>query len=49
MQEGHYRTALCVEGRVMFVTDDNIPTCSAQSQDVHDVQSNAYLFLLCKS
>ena len=48
MQEGHYRATLCVEGCVMFVTDDNIPTCSAQSQDVHDVQSNACLFLLRK-
>ena len=48
MRSGHYRTALGVEGRILYVTDDAMPACSVQDQDVYTVRHNAYMFLLRK-
>ena len=48
MRSGYYRTALCVEGRILYVTDDAMPACSVQDQDVYTVRHNAYMFLLRK-
>ena len=48
MRSGHYRAALCVEDRILYVTDDEMPACSARDHEVHTVKHNAYMFLLRK-
>ena len=46
VNQGHYRTILCVDGSMCYHTDDNQPATDFPEEDLELVERGAYIFLL---
>ena len=46
VHRGHYRAVFSSEGRVRFITDDNVQTCEPIPAEIETAQQNSYILFL---